>query len=158
MEFFTIGVYHSDEETFFKKLIDNGIDTFCDIRQRRGVRGSEYTFANSSRLQEKLNALGIKYVHILELAPTTEIRNLQNEADKKRGGYKRDRHQLDPAFALAYKEKVLKKFDFKGFLEGLEEKRANKMVLFCVEEKPETCHRSIVSDQLKELGYQVTHL
>lgn len=158
MEFFTIGVYNSNEKTFFKKLVDNGIDTFCDIRQKRGVRGSEYTFANSSRLQEKLNALGIRYVHILELAPTTEIRNLQKEADKKRGGHKRDRQKLDQDFAMAYKEKVLKKFDFKGFLEEFEETGAIKMVLFCVEEKPETCHRSIVSDQLKELGYQVTHL
>lgn len=44
MEFFTIGVYNSNENTFFKKLVDNRIDTFCDIRQRRGVRGAEYAF------------------------------------------------------------------------------------------------------------------
>lgn len=37
MQFFTIGVYNSNEEEFFRKLISNDIDMFCDIRQRRGV-------------------------------------------------------------------------------------------------------------------------
>ncbi len=44
MEFFTIGVYNSSENEFFNKLTENHIDTFCDIRQRRGVRGSQYSF------------------------------------------------------------------------------------------------------------------
>jgi len=57
MEFYTIGVYNSTEQEYFKKLTDNNIDTFCDIRQRRGVRGSQYSFVNSNRLQAKLNEL-----------------------------------------------------------------------------------------------------
>lgn len=57
MEFFTIGVYNSTENEFFNKLTQNNIDTFCDIRQRRGVRGAKYSFVNSNRLQEKLNDL-----------------------------------------------------------------------------------------------------
>lgn len=77
MEFFTLGVYHSNENEFFKKLTDNRIDTFCDIRQRRGVRGSEYAFVNSNRLQAKLNDLEIRYGHVIELAPTTEIRKAE---------------------------------------------------------------------------------
>ena len=40
MKIYTIGVYNSTEQEFFNKLVDNNIDTFCDIRQRRGVRGS----------------------------------------------------------------------------------------------------------------------
>ena len=59
MEFFTIGVYNSTETEYFNKLIENNIDTFCDIRQRRGVRGAKYSFVNSNRLQEKLNELDI---------------------------------------------------------------------------------------------------
>ena len=55
MEFFTIGVYNSTEKEFFEKLTQNNIDTFCDIRQRRGVRGSKYSFVNSNRLQQRLN-------------------------------------------------------------------------------------------------------
>ena len=88
MEFFTIGVYNSTEQEFFKKLIDSNIDTFCDIRQRRGVRGSQYAFVNSNRLQQRLSDLKIKYAHIIELAPTSEIRNLQKESDNQKGELK----------------------------------------------------------------------
>ena len=77
MEFFTIGVYNSTEQEYFTKLTENNIDTFCDIRQRRGVRGAKYAFVNSNRLQEKLNELDIKYGHVIDLAPTTDIRDLQ---------------------------------------------------------------------------------
>ena len=44
---YTMGVYGSTEASFFKKLEQNNIDTFCDIRQRRGVRGSKYRYVNS---------------------------------------------------------------------------------------------------------------
>lgn len=158
MEFFTIGVYNSTEKEYFKKLTDNHIDTFCDIRQRRGVRGSEYAFVNSNRLQSKLNELDIKYGHILELAPTTEIRELQKEADNQQGEHKRDRNKLGKIFTIAYKDKILSKFDFENFIESLERAGANRVVLFCVEEKHEACHRSIVSDKLQQLGYKIIHL
>ena len=158
MEFFTIGVYRSSEQTFFKKLLDNKIDTFCDIRQRRGVRGSEYAFVNSSRLQIKLNELDIRYGHFLELAPTSEIRDLQKEEDEINGELKRDRNKLGQVFTLAYKDKILRNFDFDEFLLQLDNVGAKRVVLFCVEEKPEACHRSLVSNKLEKLEYEVTHL
>ena len=158
MEFFTIGVYNSTEQEYFKKLTDNNIDTFCDIRQRRGVRGSQYAFVNSNRLQQKLNDLDIKYGHVLDLAPTSEIRDLQKEADEQMGELKRDRSKLGQVFTIAYKDRVLSKFDFDSFIDKLGDVGANKVVLFCVEEKPEACHRSIVTDNLGKLGYRITHL
>lgn len=158
MEFYTIGVYNSTEQEYFKKLTDNNIDTFCDIRQRRGVRGSQYAFVNSNRLQEKLNDLEIKYGHVLDLAPTTEIRELQKEADSQLGETKRERNKLGNVFTIAYKNKILNKFNFEDFIEKLDEISARRVVLFCVEENPEACHRSIVTDRLKELGYHIIHL
>lgn len=158
MKFFTIGVYNSTEQEYFKKLTDNNIDTFCDIRQRRGVRGSQYAFVNSNRLQARLNDLDIKYGHIIDLAPTTDIRELQKEVDNQQGELKRERNKLGQAFTLAYKDRILSKFDFDSFIDKLDEVGANKVVLFCVEEKPEACHRSIVTDKLQKLGYEITHL
>jgi uncharacterized protein (DUF488 family) len=158
MKFFTIGVYNSTEQEYFKKLTDNNIDTFCDIRQRRGVRGSQYAFVNSNRLQTRLNELDIKYGHIIDLAPTTEIRELQKEVDNQQGESKRERNKLGQVFTLAYKDRILNKFDFASFIDKLDEVGANKVVLFCVEEKPEACHRSIVTDKLEKLGYEITHL
>lgn len=158
MEFFTIGVYNSKEQEFFYKLIENNIDTFCDIRQRRGVRGAKYSFVNSNRLQARLKELNINYSHIIALAPTSEIRELQKEVDAKLGEQKRDRNKLGQVFTIAYKNKILANFDFDLFIDKLEKVGASRIVLFCVEEKPKACHRSIVSCKLEKLGYKTTHL
>jgi len=159
MEFFTIGVYNSTEKSFFDKLMENNIDTFCDIRQRRGVRGSKYSFVNSNRLQQKLNDLEIKYGYIPDLAPTTEIRELQKEIDLGNGELKRERQELGKVFIIEYKNKILKNFDFDKFFESLDQIGASRIALFCVEEHPEACHRSIVSDKLmNNYNYKITHL
>lgn len=159
MEFFTIGVYNSTEQDFFNKLVENRIDTFCDIRQRRAVRGSKYAFVNSNRLQNKLSELEIKYGHVLQLAPPKEIRELQKLADLQKGEQKRERQELGGVFKSEYKNRILENFDFDTFIENLENVGANRVVLFCVEERPEACHRSIVSNKLQDTyKYKVTHI
>lgn len=158
MQFFTIGVYNSSEAEFFDKLTENDIDTFCDIRQRRGVRGAKYAYVNSNRLQARLHELDIKYGHEIALAPTTNIRTMQKEADARLGEYKRDRSKLGEVFTNAYRKDVLSEFNFEKFLEMLDDIAARKIALFCVEAKPEACHRSIVGKKLEELGYEVTNL
>jgi len=70
----TIGIYGFDAERFFQALQNTHIDTLCDIRDRRGVRGSDYTFANSTRLQQRLAELNIRYIHLKRLAPSQEVR------------------------------------------------------------------------------------
>ncbi|PVD54253.1 hypothetical protein DC498_02410 [Terrimonas sp.] len=159
MEFFTIGVYNSTEDEFFDKLIQNNIDTFCDIRQRRGVRGAKYAFVNSNRLQQRLNALEIKYGYIPNLAPTTEIRALQKEIDAEKGELKSERQELGKVFVIEYKNKILGHFDFEKFFDNLDNIGATRIALFCVEEHPEACHRSIVADKLQNtFNYKITHL
>lgn len=159
MEFYTIGVYNSTEQEFFDKLIQNNVDTFCDIRQRRGVRGAKYTFVNSNRLQQKLKELCINYIHISELAPTTEIRELQKETDNKKGELKKDREELGKVFVFEYKNKILKNFDFESFFNRLDEIQARKIAFFCVEEYPKACHRSIVAEKIQEkFSHPIKHL
>jgi uncharacterized protein (DUF488 family) len=159
MKIYTIGVYGSTEQQFFNKLVDNKIDTFCDIRQRRGVRGSEYAFVNSNRLQAKLAELEIKYGYILELAPTTEIREKQWIEDEKNKEQKKTRTHLGCVFASEYKKQIIDKFDFDSFIEKLDEIGTNRIVLFCVESNAEACHRSLVSEELhKRYKYEVIDL
>lgn len=159
MEFFTIGVYNSTEKEFFDKLTQNNIDTFCDIRQRRGVRGAKYAFVNKNRLEQRLNDLDIKYGYVPDLAPTTEIRELQKKIDEEKGELKRDRQELGKVFVIEYKNRILKNFDFDRFFESLDQIGASRVVLFCVEEHPEACHRSIVADKLmNNFNYKITHL
>ena len=159
MEFYTIGVYNSTEKEFFEKLTNNNIDTFCDIRQRRGVRGAKYSFVNSNRLQQKLNSLEIKYGYISDLAPTSGIRELQKQIDLEKGELKRERQELGEVFVIEYINRILKNFDFETFLEKLDQVGANKVALFCVEEHPEACHRSIVADKLiDKYNCKIIHL
>lgn len=159
MEFFTIGVYNSTEKEFFDKLTSNNIDTFCDIRQRRGVRGAKYSFVNSNRLQQRLNSLEIKYGYVSDLAPTTEIRELQKQIDLEKGELKSERQELGKVFVIEYKNRILQKFDFETFLEKLDQVGANKIALFCVEEHHEACHRSIVANKLADkYNFKVTQL
>lgn len=157
MEFFTIGVYNSSEIDFFNKLVKNQIDTFCDIRQRRGVRGAQYAFVNSNRLQQKLGELGIRYEYVPGLAPTAEVRAVQKEIDLEKGDLQRARQELGAAFVIQFKNKILDKFDFNTFLDSLVKASSDKIVLFCVEENHEACHRSIVAEKLIS-DYKITHL
>ena len=158
IKFFTIGVFGSTEDDLFQKLINNNINTFCDIRQRRGVRGSKYRFVNSIRLQQRLRELNIRYIHIKDLAPSKEIRDLQRKTDYQKSETKKTRDRLGKAFKDAYNEKILNLFDLNKFLDCLIQDGAKNTALFCVEEKSFACHRSIVSNKLKELGFKVKHL
>jgi len=158
MEVYTIGVYNSTEDLFFKKLIDNKIDTFIDVRQRRGVRGSKYSFVNSNKLQEKLSSLKIKYIHQLDLAPSSEVRNLQKKADLKKNELKQSREELDSTFKNAYRNLILYNFDFQNFINNLQKHNSLKIVFFCVEENFNACHRSLITEKLKEFNIIIYHL
>lgn len=126
------------------------MDTFCDIPRRRGVRGAKYAFANSKRLQARLMQMGIQYHHILELAPTAEIREYQKTADIKAKTSKRKRLGLDDSFIDAYTKEVLDSFNSEAFLQHLG-KRARVIALFCVEREPEACHRSLVAKNFRRI-------
>jgi uncharacterized protein (DUF488 family) len=152
----TIGVYGFNAEQFFGSLVDADIDLFCDLRARRGVRGSEYTFANAQRLQAKLAELQIEYVHYPALAPTKEIRSNQYAADAASGTAKRQREQLGPAFLSAYFE-LLRGPGAQAAIADIRH-RANRPCLFCVERLPSACHRSLVAEALAEGGVPVLNL
>ncbi len=148
---YTIGVYGSTETDFFRNLTDNQIDTFCDIRRRRAVRGALYAFVNSERLQEKLRSLSINYMHETRLAPTIEIMGVQDKSDKLHKVKRRDRTQLDAAFKKAYNDNILSNFDIKEFIGEIEKSGIKKIVLFCVEKLPTACHRSLVTGKIKKV-------
>lgn len=147
MNVFTIGVYNSTEQQFFAKLQNSGIDTFCDIRQRRGVRGREYAFVNSCYLQKKLKDLGIRYIHVLELAPTKDIREKQRLEDTRLGANKRTRDVLGSVFVEEYRKRI-ELFDFDLFYDQLSTEGVSNVAFFCVEENAAACHRSIVAQEM----------
>lgn len=154
----TIGVYGFEEGQFFQALLDARVDTFCDIRRRRGMRGREYAFVNSTRLQQKLSELGIHYLYIKDLAPAQELREKQKAEDKKLAITKRGRTSLAKTFVEAYQRECLKNFDSQAFLEQVGHNVAT-IGLFCVEREPEACHRSLAAEKLgQDLGLSIEHL
>ena len=157
-ELVTIGVYGYDEAGFFQALQDHGVDLLVDIRRRRGVRGSAYAFANRQRLQARLAALGIAYVHRLDLAPSAETRGVQATADKASRTARRQRAALDPAFVQAYTEQCLDGLDSRQLIEELGQ-AGQVVALLCVEREPAACHRALLAERLHaDLGIPVRHL
>ncbi|MGY0235325.1 DUF488 domain-containing protein [Longispora urticae] len=153
----TIGVYGFTAAAFLDKLAAGGVGLLLDLRQRRGVRGPDYSWANSARLQDALAGADIGYRHVRELAPTTGLRQLQYREDDRQGVGKRDRIALAPAYVEGYTGEILDPFDLGALLAGLPGDPVT--ALFCVERDPEACHRSLVAERLRAAhGALVTSL
>ena len=153
----TIGVYGFTLEEFLSSLREADVRMLLDVRQRRGVRGPEYSWANSKRLQAALADAGVVYRHHPELAPTTELRELQYQEDDRQGVGKRSRTELAPAYRERYLTEILDRADLDAVVAALPDDGAG--ALFCVERDPEACHRSLVAERIaEENGVPVTHL
>lgn len=154
----TIGAHGFTADAFFQALVDAGVDLFCDVRARRGVRGAEYAFANAKRLEARLAELGIRYVHLPEFAPSDAIRQAQYADDAKIGVGKRSRERLSEAFQTGYRAGCLEALDARGLIADQLGDPA-RPVFFCVERLPEACHRSLLADAIAEAtGRPVEHL
>ncbi len=153
----TIGVYGFTAGAFLEELTGAGVGLLLDLRQRRGVRGHDYSWANAVRLQRALAAAGVGYRHVTGLAPTTELRRLQYREDDRRGVGKRNRVALAPEYAERYTREILDPFDLGALVAGLPDDAVT--ALLCVERDPQACHRSLVAARLRTAhGLPVTDL
>jgi uncharacterized protein (DUF488 family) len=153
----TIGVYEFDADGFIQALNDAGVTQLVDIRQRRGVRGPQYAWANARRLQALLSAAGIGYAHRRDLAPDAELRQLQYREDDRQGVGKRARVRLAPEYIRRYTEEILDPAPLQSLLDQLP--AHGIAALMCVEATAQACHRSLVAGRLAErYGFEVVHL
>lgn len=141
------GVYGETEDSFFQKIVDKKITLFVDVRNRRGMRGSKYKFVNSIYLQNKLEELGIKYIHLKGLAPTTQIRQIQKIQDQLNNETKQKRTKLSNDFIEEYNKNILSEFDFDHLAKVIAEENA---LFFCVEAEDDSCHRSLIVEKLRK--------
>ena len=153
----TIGVYGWTADTFLDALRRARVRQLLDVRQRRGVRGREYAWANAVRLQAALEDAGIEYRHLKELAPTTELRQLQYAEDARVGVGIRSRTELAPVFLDHYGREILDRVDLGPIVARLP--AAGAAALMCVERDPAACHRSLAADRIAaEFGLPVRHM
>lgn len=146
VRFATIGAHGFTPATFLAALAGAQIDLLVDVRRRRGMRGSQYAFWNSLRLQAALRDAGIGYAHELALAPPLALRAVQTAADARAGIGSRSREQLAPEYVRRYRRDVLAPFDAPAFELSLDGARA--VALFCVERQPAACHRALAAEHL----------
>jgi len=142
----TVGVYDSSLDDFLAKLKRHHVALLVDVRQRRGVRGREYAWANSLRLQASLKQSGIEYRHLPELAPTMELRQLQYREDDRLKVGKRSRIQLSDEYRRRYINEVLDRVDLGSVLESLPDNATSAVM--CVERDAPACHRSLIAARL----------
>ena len=153
----TIGVYGFTAKTFLDALSRADVRLVLDVRQRRGVRGAEYAWANSARLQAALAEAGVAYRHHKELAPTTELRQLQYREDARLGVGKRSRDRLATEYRERYTHQILDQVDLGPIVAELP--TDGRSALLCVERDPEACHRSLIAERMAgEYGVPVSHL
>jgi uncharacterized protein (DUF488 family) len=153
----TIGVYEFDAASFIRTLDAAVVTRVVDIRQRRGVRGPQYAWANARRLQALLADAHIGYEHLPELAPTTELRHLQYRDDDRQGVGKRSRVRLAPEYIRAFTQEILDHTPLERLVERLPVHGIG--ALLCVEATAKACHRSLVTDRLADrFGFEIVHL
>ncbi len=144
----TVGVYGATLPRFLESLRAADVTLLLDVRQRRGVRGSEYAWANSLRLQAALRDARIAYEHHKELAPSTELRHLQYREDARLKEGKRSRSVLAEEYRRRYLAEILDRVDLAALAAKLPSD--HRTALLCVERDARACHRSLIAERLRD--------
>ena len=133
MKIFTIGFTKKSAREFFGKLRRPGLARLIDVRLKNVSQLAGFTKrADLEFFCESL--LGIKYLHLPELAPTQEMLD-----EYKKNGT--EWQQYEAQFnALMAERKIEDELD-RAVLDG--------SCLLCSEPKPEHCHRYLVAEYLK---------
>jgi uncharacterized protein (DUF488 family) len=153
----TIGVYDFDAARFIEALDGAAVTKLFDIRQRRGVRGARYAWANAQRLQRLLADARIAYEYHPELAPDTELRHLQYRDDDRQGVGKRNRERLAPEYIREYTEEILDLVPLEPLVGQMPVHGVG--ALMCVEAQARACHRSLVAERLHaRFGFEIVDL
>lgn len=149
----TFGVYGYDADSFEQAILDAKPDIVVDVRRRRGVRGAQYSFANSARLQAMLEKHAIPYIHRIDLATPEAVMKREGEIDKEEHIARHDRDHLSEVFIADYTEAVLKNFDAAEFVASLGDD-VSRVLLLCVERTANACHRGLLAAEIsRQLGW-----
>lgn len=140
---FTIGYERSTLSDFVATLQMSGIDVLADIRDRAQSRRPGFS---KSALSEALSKANIQYVHFKELGDPKEGREAA-----RRGDFGEFRRVFSNVMASEEANSAIQQI--------AEMLKDSSVCLMCYERDVKTCHRKIVSDNLKErTGTPVKHL
>ena len=152
----TIGVYGFDRDSFLETLRGAEVNLVLDVRQRRGVRGAQYAWANARRLQAALAEAGIGYEHLPELRADDRAAGSAVPRGRSPRRGQTLAHGLAPEYVSGYTEQILDPVDLEPIVRFIGRNRA---ALLCVERDAEACHRSLIAARLGEkYGFEVHDL
>jgi uncharacterized protein (DUF488 family) len=145
MKIFTIGFTKKSAEKFFSSIREAGVKRIVDVRLNNVSQLAGFTKKDDLRYFTKA-ICGIEYVHVPELAPTSEI--LDPYKKQKNGDWSLyERQFLDLMRSRRIEETIPR-----NILDG--------GCLLCSEETPHHCHRRLVAEYLKEKwdGIEIEHI
>jgi uncharacterized protein (DUF488 family) len=134
IKLYTIGFTQKTAQKFFETLLNAGVTRIIDTRLNNISQLAGFSKRNDLEyFLEKIG--GIKYTHILDMAPTKDIL----DAYKKNNG---DWETYEKEFLqLMSQRKIEKKISLDLLTGGC---------LLCSEAKPHHCHRRLVAEYLCE--------
>lgn len=134
MTIYTIGFTKKSAGQFFEILRQSGAKRLVDVRLNNLSQLAG--FAKKRNLQYFLEKIcGMEYIHLPILAPTHEI---LDEYKKRKGGW-----QL-------YEQRFLELMQERKIEEQVSRDVVADACLLCSEDKPDHCHRRLVTEYLKE--------
>ncbi len=144
IDLFTIGFTQKKAKEFFTLLMDAGVKRVIDVRLNNVSQLAG--FAKRADLEYFLATIGnIKYVHLLDLAPTKDILN----------DYKKKQIDWD-----TYERKFLDLIEKRQIEKTISPELMDSGCLLCSEAKPHYCHRRLVAEYLNHQwgNIRVCHL
>ncbi|HLA11591.1 MAG TPA: DUF488 domain-containing protein [Pyrinomonadaceae bacterium] len=134
MKIFTIGFTKKSAEAFFTRLQRAGVKRLVDVRLNNVSQLAGFTKKNDLRYFTKA-ICNIEYVHLLDLAPTSEILD----------AYKKNNGDWE-----VYERRFLDLMHSRNIQETVPREILDGACLLCSEEKPHHCHRRLVAEYFKE--------
>ena len=131
---YTIGYEGWELDEFVTRLREQRVEVLIDIREKPASRKPGFS---KTPLREALEEAGIEYVHVKALGSPSAIRY-----EYKNGG---DKETFFKAYRTYLKTQLA---HLRTVLDAVREKTC---CLMCLERHAMDCHRSAVSDMLKEL-------
>lgn len=134
MKIFTIGFTKKSAREFFGKLRRPGLVRLVDVRLNNVSQLAGFSKRDDLEFFCE-SVLGIKYVHLPQLAPTQDIL----DAYKKNKG---DWGEYEMKFAALMAERKVE--------QSLEQSAIDGGCLLCSEPTPEHCHRRLVAEYFQQ--------
>lgn len=141
---YTIGHSNRSLEDFISMLQSFRVGLLADIRLLPGSR--KYPHFDKEQLEQSLPAAGIRYMHFPNLGGR---RKAQKDSKNIAWRHTAFRGYADYMETAAFEE-AIKELENEAF--------KTTTAYMCSEAVWWSCHRSLVSDQLKATGWQVMHI